>query len=58
MNWIHAHAKAVVPAAATLTGVITLYAITGELNKDELYAAVVGLLVAAGVYRIPNKEGT
>ena len=48
-------AKALVPAGAAVLYVLIHIAVTGELDKVQLEAGLVGLVTAAVVYLVPNQ---
>lgn len=49
-----AFAKAIVPAALTLAYILIHLAVTGELDKHSLEAAIAGLVTSVAVYFVPN----
>lgn len=47
-------AKAVVPSVLALAYILIHLAVTGDLDKDALEAAIAGVITSIGVYFVPN----
>jgi hypothetical protein len=54
MDALKPYAKAIVVFAATLIAIALEWALTNQLDTEELWTAVGGLATALGVYGVPN----
>jgi hypothetical protein len=51
------YSKSIISAGGWLATIILSAILTGELNEQELYLAVTGLLTTLGVFGISNSPG-